>query len=345
MSTAQSAPIQAMSAKQWSALARLHGRVRRAHGTAAVRVSSILLTLPVFAATMVIDYHLIHAALSFVLFEAGGAVAVLALSSALCVVALHVLWAADTSRRAGGWLYRAARIAIPVYLLGFGTLLAFVVLNNAGVVIDDGPAILVEQDDASLRAQARKLATQVFQALKAAGGLIAIALAALAIACLFILSVFVGHACLTSALRVIGRYLDVVKTYRASARHFRDVRAREATCVAALRKARVARRRSDADVASIALAAMTTVADEALAPYRQAELAARLSPLEREEDGADLELPGLRDRYGFGCVDVAAFRQALSEVERALAPERIKDIALSVRLDRDQTAMEEYEDE
>lgn len=329
--------VECLDAEQWSALAREHGAVRREHLKAAACLLTLAVTLPVFAATMLIDYYLVHSALSFVLFSSESSVDVLALSSVLCVAALHALWVWDDNEgkdRLQRWLPRLVRQSVRIYLLGFGWLLAYVSLSNADVALDPDPLLLPSQDW-SLPAIAKEWATSLFEAVKAAGGLIGVVLGALGIAGVFILSVFTGHVCVCTAFGHIRWYLDVAPRFVTSARLLRQIRQLERACTEASHRASAARQRSDADIVRTAMAALTAVADEALLPHRQADRTAQLSPLNREGKHGAIEVPGLRELFGFGQVDAQAFHEVLEAVEKSVAADQLGLIALSVSLDRE----------
>lgn len=120
-------------------VATLHGHTRKELKVSSLWLFALILLVPAFIGTLIFDYTLVHEALATLLAGTGQNAEILAGTFVIAVAALHFLIEGslkedgDTEKRRGmaTWLLNATSRAVPIYLIGFGALLAFTTLQFA----------------------------------------------------------------------------------------------------------------------------------------------------------------------------------------------------------------------
>ena len=321
-------------------IARLHGHARKELLTSSLWLLALVLLVPIFLGTLVFDYTLVHEALATRLAGTGQNARVLAGTFVVAVAAIHFLIEgsgtddtdSDKSRVKASWLLHATRRAVLMYVIGFGALLAYTTLQFA-----TGDIMLPVFGDDTWDVQVSQFAKDVLRVLIAVAEPLVIGLVGLAMAGLFIMSVFVGQASLSCLLHIAGRFLQARAVFAQSKAAKKAVDEANARLGAATREAQRLSAIPQAQIVREAMVEIITVRNAALAEPRALLLKAALSASEAglAESGV-IEVPGLSETQGIEAVNLAALREMVAEIDAATSSKALEAAAHALLNDEPQ---------
>ncbi|MGD1955718.1 MAG: hypothetical protein ACFBZ9_10895 [Sphingomonadales bacterium] len=201
--------------KDQAAIAKLHGHTRKVLMQSAIHLLALLLLVPAFFGSLAFDYALVHEALLTLLSGTGQNADILALTFVVAVGALHFLAERPDGETLKAWLVKAVGRAVPVYLIGFGALLAFTTLQFA--VGDAGlPDFGIPTEQDGWDQKVSDWAKQVLTVIIALAEPVMVVLVGLAMASLFVMSVFIGQSSLSLTLLITGNFLEARRFFSLS---------------------------------------------------------------------------------------------------------------------------------
>lgn len=155
-----------------------------------------------------------------------------------------------------------------------------------------------------------------------------IVLVGLAMASLFVMSVFVGQTCLAGVLHIVGRFLEARKLFAESKAAKNALDEANTRVVATTREAERVSAIPQVQIAREAMAEIDAVRNAALAEPRELLRKAALSAVEGEQDdpGA-IEAPGLAETRGIETINLEALREMVASIEAATSSKALDEAA------------------
>ncbi len=313
--------------KDQAILSKLHGHSRKALMQSVIYLLALLLLVPAFIGSLAFDYALVHEALLTLLSGTGQNADILAMTFVVAVGALHFLSERPDGEALKAWLVKAVQRAVPVYLIGFGALLAFTTLQF--VAGDTGLpdfGVPKEQDDWDQKVS--DWAKQALIVIIALAEPFMMILVGLAMASLFVMSVFVGQSCFLLTVLIIGAFIEARSTFSLSKALKTEVESANARVVAAARAAEKARSTKPGDAIRAAKDKIVRAERNALADLRRLIRNAELSKVEDEAEGTEvIEVPSLKESHGLELVSLPAARKIISDIDAIIAPAALRQAA------------------
>ncbi|MGF1463775.1 MAG: hypothetical protein ACFB2Z_11560 [Maricaulaceae bacterium] len=308
-------------------LARLQGAVEQNRLMARAKLPALPVLVLSFVGALAFDFALVHGALAPLLDGTGQDPVVLSLTFLVAIGAFHFLAEQPVGQRLKAWLEAAVRRAIPLYLIGFGVLLAFATLQY----VAGGGGIPFFPAGGSIAATVSALAVEVLSVVTAVAEPVAIILTGLALSCLFILSVYVGQACLSKTLAILGAALEAGAVCRRSRNLLADVRAQNARVVETARAAADGGATTPADIIRQTKGAIITARDQAIRPLRRIALKARLEGVEDLADAAELiAVTVIRETKGLERLKLSALTDTIASIEAATSHDAMERALLAL---------------
>jgi len=339
MTKANTRPVTRLRPHQIEMIGALHGAARKAFLLAAAGLAALPLVLLVLGAALAVEFQLMLHTMVTLLDDGTGnqPITLLALSSLIAIVALHVLTRQPGSEAIHRWMMRLGLVALVLFLLGFGLIVAMTSFEVAASMLFD-PATGIDgldswladadgaPDDESFVEFLRDLFADY-------GGLIALLFATLGLGGVFFLTVLVSHFLIGVALKLAGEFITALTRMRESARLKAAMLAADAALGAAAHK--VAGHDAVSPVTAVreAVATLTAKADSALSyPRRVVQAAALMKPDEAGDPLAGLgsKLLGLPEEVG--TLDVSALKTLLADLDQVISEDVLFDIAVSVAI-------------
>lgn len=317
----------------------LHGAARKAFLLAAAGLCSLPLVLAVLGAALAVEFQLMLHTMVTLLDDGTGnqPIALLALASLIAIVALHVLTRQPGSEAIHAWMMRLGLVALVLFLLGFGLIVAMTSFEVAASMLFD-PATGIEGLDSWLADSESEpndhgLVTFLRDLFVDYGGLLALLFATLGLGGVFFLTVLVSHFLIGLALRIAGDFITALTRVKESSRLKKAMKAADTALGQAAQK--VADYEAISPVVAVrqAVGTLSADADSALSHPRRVAQAADLMKADETGDPFALlgsELLGLPDEVG--TLNVAALKSLLAELDQAISEDVLFEIAVSVAM-------------
>ncbi|SDR67653.1 hypothetical protein [Erythrobacter sp. HL-111] len=317
----------------------LHGAARKAFLLAAAGLAALPLVLLVLGAALAVEFQLMLHTMVTLLDDGTGnqPITLLALASLIAIVALHVLTRQPGSEAIHRWMMRLGLVALVLFLLGFGLIVAMTSFEVAASMLFD-PATGIDgldswladadgaPDDESFVEFLRDLFADY-------GGLIALLFATLGLGGVFFLTVLVSHFLIGVALKLAGDFVGALIPLKESGKHKAEIFEADAALGEIAHDLKDHDAQSPAAQVGEAVAILSAKADRALSYPRRVAQAEKLM---KADDAGDLlaglgsKLLGLPDEVG--TLDVPALKALLADLEQAISDDVLFDIAVSVAI-------------
>lgn len=317
----------------------LHGAARKTFLLAAAGMAALPLILLVLAAALAVEFQLMLHTMVTLLDDGTGnqPITLLALSSLIAIVALHVLTRQPGSEAIHRWMMRLGLVALVLFLLGFGLIVAMTSFEVAAAMLFD-PSSGIEGLDAWLAdsdsdAEDDSLASFLRDLFAEYGGLVALVFATFGLGGVFFLTVLVSHFLIDLALKLAGEFVAALTRVKESATLKAAMLAADAALGAAAQQLSNQESVSPASAVREAVAMLSAKADRALSyPRRVVQAAALLKPGADGDPLAGLgsKLLGLPDEVG--TLDVPALKTLLADLDQAISEDALFDIAVAVAI-------------
>lgn len=317
----------------------LHGEGRKAFLLAAAGLCSLPLVLAVLAAALAVEFQLMLHTMVTLLDDGTGnqPITLLALASLIAIVALHVLTRQPGSEAIHRWMMRLGLVALVLFLLGFGLIVAMTSFEVAASMLFD-PATGIEGLDSWLadsesEPEDQSLVTFLRDLFADYGGLLALLFATLGLGGVFFLTVLVSHFLIGLALNIAGDFIIALTRVKESSRLDNEMTSADMALGEAAQK--VADYEALLPVVAVrqAVGTLSGVADSALSHPRRVVQAADLMKADETGDPFALlgsELLGLPPEIG--TFDVDALKTLLADLDQAISEDVLFDIAVSVAM-------------
>lgn len=317
----------------------LHGAARKAFLWSAAGLAALPLVLLVLAAALSVEFQLMLHTMVTLLDDGTGnqPITLLALSSLIAIVALHVLTRQPGSEKLHRWMMRLGLVALVIFLLGFGLIVAMTSFEVASAMLFD-PATGIDGLDAWLAdgngdPQPDSLASMLRDLFAEYGGLVALVFATLGLGGVFFLTVLVSHFLIGLALKLAGDFVTARTRMHESASLKEAMTKADAALGAAALSVADYEAVSPATGVREAVATLTAKADGALSYARRVVQAAGLMKPEDAHDplaGLGSQMLGLPDEVG--TLDVPALKTLLADLNEAVSEDALFDIAVAVAI-------------
>ncbi|MBB4212178.1 hypothetical protein EV659_108153 [Rhodothalassium salexigens DSM 2132] len=339
MAKATSRPITRLRPHQIEIIGALHGAARKAFLLSAAGLAALPLVLLVLAAALAVEFQLMLHTMVTLLDDGTGnqPITLLGLSSLIAIVALHVLTRQPGSEAIHRWMMRLGLVALVLFLLGLGLIVAMASFEVAAAMLFD-PATGIDGLDSWLAGTEREAEDESLVAFLRDlfadyGGLIALVLASLGLGGVFFLTVLVSHFLIGLALKLAGEFITALTRVRESARLKAVMLAADAALAAAAHKVARHNAVSPATAVREAVATLTAKADSALShPRRVVQAADLIKPDEAGDPLAGLGSKLLGLPAEVGTLDMPALKTLLADLDQAITEDTLFDIALSVAI-------------
>ncbi|MBK1639978.1 hypothetical protein CKO24_13100 [Rhodothalassium salexigens DSM 2132] len=328
-----------MRPHQIEIIGALHGAARKAFLLSAAGLAALPLVLLVLAAALAVEFQLMLHTMVTLLDDGTGnqPITLLGLSSLIAIVALHVLTRQPGSEAIHRWMMRLGLVALVLFLLGLGLIVAMASFEVAAAMLFD-PATGIDGLDSWLAGTEREAEDESLVAFLRDlfadyGGLIALVLASLGLGGVFFLTVLVSHFLIGLALKLAGEFITALTRVRESARLKAVMLAADAALAAAAHKVARHNAVSPATAVREAVATLTAKADSALShPRRVVQAADLIKPDEAGDPLAGLGSKLLGLPAEVGTLDMPALKTLLADLDQAITEDTLFDIALSVAI-------------
>ena len=331
--------IARLRSHQMEMISVLHGAARKAFLLAAAGLSALPLILLVLAAALAVEFQLMLHTMVTLLDDGTGnqPITLLALSSLIAIVALHVLTRQPESEAIHRWMMRLGLVALVLFLLGFGLIVAMTSFEVAAAMLFD-PSSGIEgldswlagtdgsPDDESLASILRDLFAEY-------GGLVALVFATLGLGGVFFLTVLVSHFLIGLALKLAGEFIVELTLFKESGELKTTMLAADAALGGVMQYLADQEAVSPASMMREAVAVLSAKANSELSYPRRVVQASELLKPDADGDplaGLGSKLLGLPDEVG--TLDVPALKTLLADLDQAISEDALFDIAGAVAI-------------
>jgi len=317
----------------------LHSAARKTVLKSTAGLVALPLVLLVLGAALAVEFQLMLHTMVTLLDDGTGnqPITLFALASLIAIVALHVLTRQPGSEAIHRWIMRLGLVALVLFQLGFGLIVAMTsfevaaaMLFNPNAGIEGLDSWLADSDgapdDESLVAFLRDLFADY-------GGLVALILATLGLGGVFFLTVLVSHFLIGMALKLAGEFVAALIPLKESGKRKTEIFEANDGLGEIAHDLKDHDAQSPATLVGEAVAILSAKADRALSyPRSVVQAAALMKPDEAGDPLAGLgsKLLGLPDEVG--TLDVPALKTLLADLEQAISEDVLFDIAVSVAI-------------
>lgn len=317
----------------------LHGAARKAFLLAAVALASLPFVLVVLAAALAVEFQLMLHTMVTLLDDGTGnqPITLLALSSLIAIVALHALTRQPESTAIHHWMARIGLLALVLFLLGFGLIVAMTSFEVAAAMLFDHATGIEGLDswfaDTEGQTEEESLASFLRDLFAEYGGLLALVFATLGLGGVFFLTVLVSHFLIGLAFTLAGDFLVARSRVRESATLKATMLAADAALGAAAQEVAKYEALSPVTAVRQSVATLSAKANVALSyPRRVVQAATLMKPDEAGDPLAGLGSQLLGLPYEVGTLDVPAFEDLLTDINQSISEDALFDIALAVAI-------------
>ena len=330
-------PVTRLRPHQLEIIGTLHGAARKTYLLAAAGLMARPLLLAVLLAALAVEFQLMLHTMQTLLENGTGnqPVRLLSAASMIAVVALHFFARQPGSEALHRWIMRLGLVALGLFLLGYGFLVAMTSFEVAAAMLFD-PGTSIDGldawlDDGDTDPEPESFALALRNLFAEYGGLVALILATLGLGGVFLLSAVASFYLISLALKLSGDFVTARTRMQESAALKASVMNSDAELGAAAQRLAEAEGTTPTAAVQMAVATLTARADQALSYPRRFVLAIELTrPDETGGPVAGLGSEFLGVPGEAGTVDLPALKARLSELDAAVNETSLFAIAATV---------------
>ena len=320
-------------------IAGLHSAARKTFLESMAGLAALPLVLLVLGASLTVEFQLMLHTMMTLLDDGTGnqPITLLALSSLIAIVALHVLTSQPEGEIIDRWMMRLGLVALVLFLLGFGLIVALTSFEVAAAMLFNPDTGIAGLDnwlaDANGAPDDENLITFLRDLIADYGRLAALVFATVGLGGVFFLTVLVSHFLIGLALKFAGDFLAALIPLRESGKHKDQIFETDAKLGETAHSLDDHAAQSPAALVGSAVATLSSTADRALRHPRRVVQAEKL--MKADDAGDPLAALGsgpLGLPEEVSSLDMPALKALLADLEQAISEDVLFDIAVSVAI-------------